>query len=161
MMMAKQYGRGIDMGLDMYLHAKKFNTTFCRNSENEYKPVERPKIDGFDISEYTLDVLYWRKNHWLHGHIVEHFAAGVDNCEPIQFRPEDLLWLADQLDEWAKDASVMEPTDGFYFGSQDDDWRDECRERAPEDAKTIRKVVEWMQSDTGDSWRDVEYQASW
>ena len=43
--------------------------------------VERPKIDGFDICEYVLDMGQWRKFAPLHEYIVNEYADGDDNCQ--------------------------------------------------------------------------------
>jgi len=153
------------MGLDMYLQAKKFHSTITR-VDGEYKKKLRPLVDGMPLAEETMELMYWRKNHWLHGWIVEEFANGVDECQPIHLTAEDAEKLAAKLEEWATDPDALAPTDGFFFGVRPhedhyEEWRDEYRAEAAAEAADIRRAIQWLKDAPDHEWRSLEYQASW
>ena len=152
------------MGLDMYLQARKFIRTQYEGTGDEFRALPKEKMDDvFEISHVTADVLTWRKNHWVHGFIIENFTDdGEDNCEEIHMDCERLEELAKTLEAWADDPLYLDTTEGFFFGGDDEEWRDMCRERIPEDVLAIRKVIQWLEEeDFEKEWREVYYQASW
>ena len=132
------------MGLDMYLRGDKFVSSFDN---------ERPKIDGFEVESYRLDLGYWRKFAPLHHFIVERFADGKDDCRPIDLSSDDLIVIADALE--ADGLPTNDDCHGFFFGNSDH-W-DEMR-KDDENAEVFRKAAAWLKSNT---WNSVEYQASW
>lgn len=154
------------MGLDMYLTAKKFHTVHEKvDGKLQHRP--RKLVDGFPLEGENLEIMYWRKNHWLHGFIVENFANGVDECQPIELDAADLTMVARKLEKWADDPSEFAPTDGFFFGVRPEDEhyeevRDEYRKDAVAEAQTLYRAVDWLKADTeGREYRSVTYQASW
>ena len=160
------------MGLDMYLTGDKFkHTEYARDSKGEILrdedggiiPINVPKIDGYVRRSEKLEVGYWRKHAPLHNFIVNAFADGEDNCRPIDLSAEDLRWIAKVLRGEDKNHGLADNDEcrGFFFG--DDDWWDELREHAHEDAEIFDKAADWLDSDQqGDEyWHSVEYQASW
>lgn len=151
------------MGLDMYMTARKYLRTQYEKTSEGVRALPKAKMDGmFETNAVEAEVSYWRKNHWLHGFIVEEFADGEDDCQQIVLREDDLRKIASRLEKWSEDPTALQPRDGFFFGSQDDGWRDECRFRAADDAAQIRKAIEWMnEADADKEWREVVYQASW
>ena len=132
------------MGLDMYLRGEKFITTF---------DGDRPKVDGYEVESYRLDLGYWRKFGPLHHFIVDKFADGKDDCRPIDLSSDDLLLIADALESGGL------PTDGdssgFFFGNSKN-WAEMRKDIG--NAKVFRKAAEWL---TQNAWYSVEYQASW
>jgi len=154
------------MGLDMYLQAKKYHSGYRRDENGEYVPKPAKLIDGMPLREETMELMYWRKNHWLHGFIVEEFADGEDDCKPVYISAEDAEKIADKLEEWADNPEALSPTDGFFFGVRPTDenyeeWRDEYRAEAKAEAKDIRRAVLWLRDAPDHEWRSLEYQASW
>lgn len=139
------------MGLDMYLRGRAYK-----------KSMEREKDgSGFDVSEVTYALAYWRKNHWLHGFICNQFADDVDDCNEIALGAEDLELIVSRLRQWLEDPEALTASEGFFFGEQDSAWRDECREKCARQIPTIEKAIEWLEADQAHEWRSVEYQASW
>ena len=95
------------MGLDMNL----VGTHYCSEHHKD-KGLERPSLDEkYDVSEYKVDLGYWRKHADLHGYIVKTFAEGADNCQKIELDIDDLdkIIMAIREDKLVKDHS------GFFF----------------------------------------------
>ena len=146
------------MGLDMYLTGDKFHAGGVFNKETrEYEPVEPTYVDGFKLSSERLELGYWRKNAPLHTLIVNRFANGKDDCQPIDLDEEQLREIASLLR--SKALPTDEQSGGFFFG--DEEWWAECRKNADEDAKVFEAAADWLDSDDAKFWNSVEYQASW
>ena len=97
------------MGLDMYLRGEHYNSDRNRHGE-----ISRSKLDNeFEISNYEVDLGYWRKHADLHGYIVNTFADGKDNCQKIELDENDLdkIIMAIRHDKLVKDHC------GFFFGN--------------------------------------------
>ena len=129
------------MGLDMYLTGDKFKRTeYAKDSNGELLrdedggiiSVNEDIVDGYRRSSQRLEVGYWRKHAPLHNFIVKAFADGEDNEDVIR---------------------------GAFFG--DEEWWDELRENAHEDAETFDKAADWVESEGENFWHSVEYRASW
>ena len=131
------------MGLDMYLTGEKY---FCA-----YPPDEAriPREDGFEVRSHMLRLGYWRKHPNLHGYIVDNYAKGFDNCEPI-FLDED------QIEEIiaAITAETLPHTEGFFFGASDGTEKDE-------DLKIFTGALAWLRSPEKGVFKSIHYQASW
>ena len=158
------------MGLDMYLTGDKFKRTeYAKDSNGEILrdenggiiPVNEDTVDGYRRSSQRLEVGYWRKHAPLHNFIVREFADGKDNCRPIELSVKELRWIAKVLRGEDSEYELPDNDDchGFFFG--DDDWWDELRENAHEDAETFDKAADWIESEGDKYWHSVEYQASW
>ena len=95
------------MGLDMYLSGRK-----------RWYGVSGPKDEhGYQIEEVSVVLGYWRKHANLHGYIVQRFASGEDNCQDIDLTLENL----NELLEVVKAPELMPMTEGFFFGSSNND----------------------------------------
>ena len=145
------------MGLDMYLRGEKFVSKYDHSQqapEGGSLEVKRPVIDGFEVSEYILDMGYWRKFAPLHKYIVKVFASDVDECQPIHLTSDDCKRIAQAL----RDGGLPDNEDchGCFFGNSE--WWDEDRANGEEHAKVFDKAAEWVESN---SWNTVTYQASW
>lgn len=146
------------MGLDMYLTGDKFHAGGVFNKETrEYEPVEPTYVDGFKLSSERLQLGYWRKNAPLHTLIVNRFANGKDDCQPIDLDETQLRLIA--LILRSKGLPTDEQCGGFFFGNEE--WWAECRQNADEDAKVFEAAADWLASDDAKFWNSVEYQASW
>ena len=146
------------MGLDMYLTGDRFHSTcFLNRLTGEYERVEPTYTDGFRVTREKLELGYWRKNAPLHAMIVLMFADGEDNCRPIELTVDDLREIASRLE--SGDFPDNEQCSGPFFGDQE--WWDECRESAAEDAKIFRAAADWVENSEPRFWNSVEYQASW
>ena len=141
-----------------------------------------PEYGGVTVSKC---VGYWRKANAIHGWFIRNLADGVDNCQRIYVSVEDLIQLREacnralsertgnvsvesyvgvalakaELDESAVEVMSrldLEPTEGFFFGSDEkDDWYYECAEHTRDLIDTLLNVV------AKDSDYSFYYQASW
>ncbi len=131
------------MGLDMYLTGEKY---FCA-----YPPEEAciPQEHGFEVRSHMLRLGYWRKHPNLHGYIVDNYAKGFDNCEPI-FLDEH------QIEEIiaAITAETLPHTEGFFFGASDGTEKDE-------DLKIFSAALAWLRAPEKGVFKSIHYQASW
>jgi len=132
------------MGLDMYLTGERFFTSF---------DGERPKRDGLPIEREIIAFHAWRKHANLHGFIVQQFADGEDNCEPIVLSMEGLATIAE-----AVKAGQLPDTSGFFFGYAG---YDPAAERQT-DLGVIHAAMNWLNitKDEKGVWADVYYRAS-
>lgn len=133
------------MGLDMYLRGEKSLSTW--NDKN-------PRFeDDKRVCEVVVELGYWRKHPNLHGFIVNQFAEGVDECQPIELSEEDIEQIL-----LAIDAKQLPETSGFFFGQSDD-----SEEQREVDRKIFKDALEWVRTRTPGSgeWKTVVYRASW
>ena len=145
------------MGLDMYLRGDKYISQYDhsqRSPEGGSLEVDRPVVDGFEVSNQILDMGYWRKFAPLHVYIVNEFADGVDECQRIELEGDQLRKIANAL----RDNELPSNDDcyGCFFGSPEM-W-DEDRSEGKEHAKAFDRAADWVEST---SWGSVTYQASW
>ena len=138
------------MGLDMYLTGEEFVPNYDEDHVRE-------KRDGFDVKQYDLELGYWRKFAPLHCYIVNEFAGGVDECQPIELSVDDLRQIASALrGEDGYSLPSNEDCSGFFFGNPE--WWDEDRARGEEHALIFDRAAAWL---ADNAWRSVVYQASW
>ena len=84
-------------------------------------------IDKTGFAGLSVDVPmgYWRKSNMIHHWFVNNLADGVDECQPILVRREDLEQLKELCIEAIavpENAPDILPTgSGFFFGSTDYD----------------------------------------
>jgi hypothetical protein len=131
------------MGLDMYLNGEKYFFAY---------PPEEARIrheDGFEVRSHTLRLGYWRKHPNLHGYIVNTFADGEDNCQPIMLDENDIEKIIAAIT-----AQTLPHTEGFFFGASDGSEKDD-------DLKILTAALNWRRSPEQGVWRSIHYQASW
>ena len=153
------------MGLDMYLHAKKYvggwshmgNTTEFDTIRALYPDV--PVSQDSPVAHVQFNVGYWRKANAIHNWFVQNVQDGEDECKPHYVERVQLEKLRDDcklemlVPAGESGAGVVEPTSGFFFGN---DERDEWYYRSLED--TIKIIDECLKLDS--DW-SFEYQSSW
>ena len=174
------------MGLDMYLHARKYvHKPWSEDEQSQYDEIVGkvqgmlcsspiPFTDGF-TAEFT--VMYWRKANAIHNWIVENHADGVDECQEIYVGIDGLKDLRDVCGEvlemfpegygedspelseelTEKIAEKLPPTSGFFFGSTEIDYWYYLD--VFETHETLIKLIEWDQSEVPESrkYSDWEY----
>lgn len=93
------------MGLDMY---------FTREPKN---------TSSKDSRRYSHEVGYFRKHNALHQWMVDNVQDGVDQCQCVKVEHEVLsqLLVLVQAALALRDASIIPPASGFFFGSTDVD----------------------------------------
>ena len=126
------------MGLDMYLRANKYISRhdWSRDENGDIQDSSNPLfkeiverlemsdvIDSSGFAGITVDLPmgYWRKSNMIHHWFVNTLANGVDECQPIFVKREDLEALKELCIEVIAnptDAEALLPTgSGFFFGS--------------------------------------------
>ena len=133
------------MGLDMYLHAKKYvekvnwqalqnNDELSYDSPEVVNPLWKNIVDISGMSNVATDIYgvnvevtcaYWRKSNQIHAWFVDNVQGGEDNCGEYYVSKEKLQELRETCRQalFAKDPSLIAPRGGFFFGSTDiDEW---------------------------------------
>jgi hypothetical protein len=131
------------MGLDMYLEGEKYIWTDWKNPQNVLRE------DGYQITSRTMRLGYWRKHPNLHGFIVNTFAEGIDNCQPIDLSDTDIETIIDAV---ARDA--LPHTEGFLFGATDGSEKEET-------ICIFTAALAWLRVEDAGAFRSVRYKASW
>lgn len=144
------------MGLDMYLNAKRF--LWYGEDDLATKVAEVfPEIKGKRVKEVIVEAMYWRKANAIHKWFVDNCQEGDDDCgnyyvgraQLEELRQLILKALAE------KDATLLPPTSGFFFGSNEVDkyYWDELESTA----KGIEEILEQFPIE---HW-EFEYHSSW
>ena len=143
------------MGLDMYLNAKRF----LWHSEDELasKVAEAfPELNGKRVKEVVVEAMYWRKANAIHAWFVKNCQDGTDDCGNYWVAREQLQELRELILKALaeKDASLLPPQGGFFFGNTDiNDWY-------WEDLRSTATNLERVLVEFPDSW-EFEYHSSW
>lgn len=152
----------------MYLQAAKYAPAYEHNSDQERGAV-RATLNalGFvpeDLCKHSpsiqlhLTVAYWRKANAIHGWFVTHCQEGRDECQTTYVdrkQLETLLALARKVRD-TKDASLLPPVGGFFFGSTavDEGYWDDI-------ASTITQLEAILLNPRFNRSVDFYYRASW
>lgn len=139
------------MGLDMYLSAsvtvdklnwakvKKQQPPSYENPPDDYvyskfkDIVKRAGLESVHTDVYparvTVTCAYWRKANQIHGWFVKEIQEGTDDCREYSVSVSSLRELLDLVSEALdkKDATLIPPVEGFFFGGNEVDegyWQD-------------------------------------
>ena len=154
------------MGLDMYLSKRTYVKNWEHNGLDKWNTIkietgreENKTIKTNRISEVIEEVMYWRKANAIHAWFVENVQEGVDDCKEYWVGVEKLQELIDLCSKIVetKDASLLPPQTGFFFGSQEvDDWY------FIDLADTIKTLTEDLEHHRNTNAKgDYYYQSSW
>jgi hypothetical protein len=133
------------MGLDMYLHAKKYvekvnwqalrdNEELSYESPEVINPLWKNIVDVAEMSDVAVDIYgvnveitcaYWRKANQIHKWFVDNVQGGVDDCGDYYVSHEKLKALLDLVNRALaeRNPTLLSPQGGFFFGSTDiDEW---------------------------------------
>jgi hypothetical protein len=125
------------MGLDMYLHAKKYVSSSMEiepegNTYEDFLDVAGLSKGNLPLSDYgsvslSVKVMYWRKANAIHNWFVNNVQDGEDNCREYEVGREQLSQLRELCDRVIKDHDLAEellpPQGGFFFGGTElDEW---------------------------------------
>lgn len=150
------------MGLDMYLHAKRYLWSFSDESEDKTIANEVQKMakipEDFEVKEIVIKAGYWRKANQIHRWFVQNVQDGKDDCGHYYVDRQSLIDLRDLCKKVLenKDLAATElPTEsGFFFGSKEyDDW---YYQDLTETIEIVDKALTLDQR----QW-DFEYHSSW
>lgn len=123
------------MGLDMYLCAKRHMSGFIKDSDKALIAgvgALFPDID-YTPTNVEFEVAYWRKANQIHSWFVRNVQGGVDDCGSYAVSKKklqdlyDLVKLVYESKNPELARNMLEPREGFFFGSTDIDegyWRD-------------------------------------
>jgi hypothetical protein len=125
------------MGLDMYI--------FAAENQKEFDELYSQDIEERD-SYWNKQICYWRKHPDLHGYIVQTFAKGVDECQPIPLTSSGI----ENIISAVKDGNLPHTT-GFFFGQS----------VGPDDQNTIEQLENVLKFLRENNDGIVWYEASW
>lgn len=122
------------MGLDMYLHAKKYLPGYTHSAPKERKLLS-VLLESFGMekavdphspeAEISVCVGYWRKANAIHGWFIDNYADGADDCRPVYLERDALYKLRDVClavkENRDQAADLLPPTEGCFFGSTEID----------------------------------------
>lgn len=154
------------MGLDMYLYAKNYLSSFIEEDKEKAEQIAAlfPELAGMKcnigtsaVKYVTIEVGYWRKANAIHDWFVQNVQDGVDKCDPHYVSRKQLEELKSLCQRVIADPSLageLLPTaSGFFFGNTEyDDWYMEKLKNTIEIVDSALKLP--------DDW-DFEYQSSW
>ncbi len=149
--------KGIKMGLDMYLIKKTYIGANWEHRDiqgkielfNQGRPI---KIDLKKVTSITEHVHDWRKANQIHKWFVDNCQNGKDNCQESNVTYAQLMQLRALCQKVleTKDASILPPCHGFFFGGTDiDQWY----------WQNIEDTIAALENLDPDA--DYYYQASW
>lgn len=115
------------MGLDMYLTAERYYM-----GEKYFNDPAGVRIfdaavadvpEGYTVKAVRVEAAYWRKANQIHAWFVDNVQNGEDECRPHYVEREKLQELIDLCKRAieTKDASLLTPRGGFFFGSTEID----------------------------------------
>jgi hypothetical protein len=133
------------MGLDMYLHAKKYvekvnwdilrdNDELSMDSPQVVNPLWNDIVNTARMADVAVDIYgvhvevtcaYWRKANQIHAWFVKNVQGGEDNCGEYYVSHEKLKSLLDLVNKALaeRDPNLLPPQAGFFFGGTDiDEW---------------------------------------
>jgi hypothetical protein len=143
------------MGLDMYLNAKRF-LWHSEEALGEQVAEVFPELKGKRVKEVVVEAMYWRKANAIHKWFVDNCQEGEDDCGNYYVGREQLEELRQLILKALaeKDASLLPPTAGFFFGSNEvDEWYwDELH-------RTEQGIAQCLEDFPG-AW-EFEYHSSW
>lgn len=151
------------MGLDMYLSAKKYISSFSDEGKEIAAVIKAEQIKGMGSMEpkYLIcEAMYWRKANQIHRWFVDNVQDGADECKPHYVGTDqlrELLGLCEKVLANRDQAEELLPVaEGFFFGSDayDDGYFSDIE-------YTIKGLRELLgNKELTDNW-DFEYCSSW
>ena len=133
------------MGLDMYLHAKKYvekinwekldrDNDIGMDSPEVVNPLWNDIVNTAQMSDVATDIYgvhvevtcaYWRKANQIHKWFVDNVQGGNDNCGEYYVNQTKLVELLNLVNKALaeRNPNLLPPQEGFFFGGTDiDEW---------------------------------------
>ena len=149
------------MGLDMYLSAKRYLSSYDEADQKIAKNIEAMPTgrQGMRVKEISCEAMYWRKANAIHRWFVDHCQEGQDDCREYYVSIEDLEHLLADcetiLSDQKKAPDVLPTCAGFFFGSTNfDEWFWQDVERTVSELQNILGNPDLMK------W-EFYYRSSW
>lgn len=164
------------MGLDMYLHAKKYvektdwnkvrDLDIDMDSDEAIYPKFKDLMDLAELNDVAIDIYgaqvevtcaYWRKSNQIHKWFVDNVQGGKDDCDSYYVSLDKLKELREVCRRtlFEKNPNLLPPQAGFFFGSYDiDEWY-------WEDIKRTIKKIDRILALPNLSELSFSYQSSW
>jgi hypothetical protein len=150
------------MGLDMYLHAKRYVSQFVEADKALAEVIKAERVPGLGdmrLKYLTCEALYWRKANAIHAWFVRTVQDNEDDCGEYSVDREQLADLMktcfDVVEDPTRANELLPPSDGFFFGSTEVDqgYLDELKWTAEQIEMLLVNpdLMEW----------DFTYQSSW
>lgn len=169
------------MGLDMYLHAKKYveklnwemlrqDSELSMDSPEIVNKLWTDIVNTADMEDVAVDIYgvhvevtcaYWRKANQIHKWFVDNVQGGKDDCGEYYVSHEKLKELLTTCQQalFNKDPNLLPPQAGFFFGSYDIDewyWND-----IKATIKKLKKVLELSDMSNLSFYYTSSWQAAW
>ena len=119
------------MGLDMYLTAKKYLSTYDVEDKKIQTVLKKAFQTEFLPNEVAFEAGYWRKANHIHNWFVQNVQNGDDDCKEYWVDKSKLEELKEECDtilaavgqeSFAEIAAESLPaSEGFFFGGVDYD----------------------------------------
>lgn len=137
-------------------HAKTAERTLYRQIASAYG-LNGWRCKGSPHLYADVSVAYWRKANQIHSWFVRNCQDGKDECQRSYVSRAQLEELRELCQKAIsnKDASLLEPQEGFFFGATDIDdyyWQDL--------ADTVKQLDRILSNETFKDW-EFEYHSSW
>lgn len=160
------------MGLDMYLNANKFVSSYGGNKPEENESYDKiinavgaDEIVSPDTkhASVSVTVAYWRKANAIHGWFVKNVQDNNDDCDEYYVSREQLEELRalckEVMDNPNKANELLPPQAGFFFGNDEvDEWYLEQNKYTYEQ---LTALLEKTNEEQGYSGWTFEYHSSW
>lgn len=152
--------KGTKMGLDMYLTARRYISSFDENDLVLKESIDKIILSPFggSVKEVIVEVAYWRKANAIHGWFVTHCQNNIDECQETLVSRESLEKLyvicGQILDDNQLANQLLPPIAGFFFGSTTID------DYYLQDLEYTKNVLEKIISSDSKDW-DFYYHSSW
>lgn len=155
------------MGLDMYLHSKRYISKYFNKGDEELAGTIQKlfpeladmtsSISESPVKEVRIEAGYWRKANQVHKWFVDNIQKGVDDCDSYSVQREqleELKKLCQQVLDFRHLATdKLPPANGFFFGS------DKTDEYYFQDLEHTIKIIDRCLA-LPESW-EFEYHSSW
>lgn len=154
------------MGLDMYLNASRYLSTFNEDEKRISQAISdiigiKPESEDFNafgrVKNVEFEAGYWRKANQIHKWFVDNCQDGKDECQSSYVDRDKLKELRDLcqsvIDGKAKPEQALPSQSGFFFGSTayDDYYMSDLRYTVKIINKALALPEDW----------EFHYRASW
>lgn len=150
------------MGLDMYLTAEVFISSYNKDHKNLFNYIKKHAPDGlkkFEPTHISFEVGYWRKANAIHKWFVDNVQNGKDDCQTAEVSFDQLLELKDVCQRVLNDKKLapelLPCSSGFFFGSV------EYNKYYFDDISKTIEIIDSILTNPSHEYWDIKYKSSW